>query len=110
MEIPVFSPTIWNTERLGRLSALIVKRWLWYNVIGFRTAVQEIWAVLSCTTTLLCPPSVIKTIHYFPNGDKYSDDITAAQTGIWQSGKGVQVYGAGAYKMLNLNMTGGHAY
>ena len=76
---------------------------------GFRTAVQEIWGRFIMYNDPTLPPSVIKNITTFPNGTSTGDDITAAQTGKWPVWEGGSGDGGGAYKMLNLNMTGGHA-
>jgi hypothetical protein len=53
------------------------------------------------------PASAIKNITTFPNGTTTGDDIDAAGTGVWPVWKGASSDRDGAYKMLNLNMTGG---
>ena len=76
---------------------------------GFRTAMQEIWGRFIIYNDPTLPPSAIKTITTFPNGTSTGDDIAAAQTGKWPVWEGGPSDGGNAYKMLNLNMTGGHA-
>jgi hypothetical protein len=76
---------------------------------AFRTAVQEIWGRLIMYNDPTLPPSVIKNITTFPNGTSMGDSIAAAQTGTWPVWEGGGRDAGGAFKMLNLNMTGGVA-
>ena len=76
---------------------------------GFRTAVQEIWGRFIMYNDPTLPASVIKNISSFSNGTSTGDDISAAGSGnwlVWEGGSGDR---GDSYKMLNLNMTGGHA-
>lgn len=76
---------------------------------GLRTAVQEIWGRFIMYNDPTLPSYVIKSITTYQNGTDTGDDITAAQTGKWPVWEGGSEDGGDAYKMLNLNMTGGHA-
>ena len=76
---------------------------------GFRTAVQEIWGRFIIYNDPTLPASLIKNITTFSNGTSTGDDIVAAQSGKWSVWEGGSRDGGNAYRMLNLNMTGGHA-
>lgn len=76
---------------------------------GFRTAVQQIWGRFIMYDDPTLPSSAIKNITTYPNGTSTGDDIVAAQTGKWPVWEGGSRDGGNAYRMLNLNMTGGHA-
>jgi hypothetical protein len=55
------------------------------------------------------PASLVTNLTTFANGTTSGDNLTAAITGNWPVWEGGNTDGGGAYKMLNLNMTGGHA-
>jgi hypothetical protein len=74
---------------------------------GFRAAVQLIWGRFIIFDDPTLPSQTIKTITTTSNGTATGDDIFAAGTGNWPVWKGEEEGGNG-YKMLNLNMTGGH--
>ncbi|KUJ13183.1 carboxylesterase family protein-like protein [Mollisia scopiformis] len=72
---------------------------------GFRTAVQMIWGRFIMFDDPTLPMDVVKSITMTENGTTTGDDIVAAGTGSWPVwGRG----GEAGYRMLNLNMTGGH--
>jgi hypothetical protein len=54
------------------------------------------------------PASLVASITTLSNGSSTGDDLTAAQTGNWPVWEGGSRASGTAYKMLNLNMTGGH--
>jgi hypothetical protein len=76
---------------------------------GFRTAVQEIWGRFIMYDSPTLPSSVIKNITTYSNGTGTGDNIVASQTGKWPVWEGGPRDDGTSYKMLNLNMTGGHA-
>jgi hypothetical protein len=55
------------------------------------------------------PTSLIKNITTYPNGTSTGDDIVAAETAKWPVWEGGSRDSGNAYKMLNLNMSGGYA-
>ncbi|CZR52852.1 related to esterase [Phialocephala subalpina] len=73
---------------------------------GFRTAVQKIWGRFIMFDDPTLSASVIENITILSNGTRTGDDIVAAGTGHWPVWQGDE--GKDGYKMLNLNMTGGH--
>lgn len=75
---------------------------------GFRTAVQQIWGRFIIYNDPTLPPQIVKSISTLSNGTFTGDDILAAGTGNWPVWKVGDERGGEGYKMLNLNMTGGH--
>jgi hypothetical protein len=76
---------------------------------AFRTAVQQIWGRFVIYNDPTLPASLVTNLTTFANGTSSGDNLTAAITGNWPVWEGGNSDGGGAYKMLNLNMTGGHA-
>jgi hypothetical protein len=76
---------------------------------AFRTAVQEIWGRFVIYDDPTLPDSLINNITTYANGTRTGDELTAVQTGNWPIWEGGNIDGGGSYRMLNLNMTGGHA-
>jgi hypothetical protein len=76
---------------------------------AFRTAVQEIWGRFVIYNDPTLPASLITNITTFSNGSFSGDNLTAAETGKWPIWEGGDRNNEGGYRMLNLNMTGGHA-
>ena len=72
---------------------------------GFREAVQKIWGRFIIFDDPTLPASVVKDITTVPNGTLTGDDLGAAGEGAWPRWEDDTDNG---YKMLNLNMTGGH--
>ena len=75
---------------------------------GFRTAVQEIWGRFIVFNDPTLPAPIVKNIVTLPNGTLTGDNLTAAGEGFWPTWEGDSDNGAASYRMLNLNMTGGH--
>ncbi|TVY16210.1 Lipase 1 [Lachnellula arida] len=76
---------------------------------GFRIAVQKIWGRFIIFDDPTLPASVVKDIVTLPNGTLTGDNLTAAGKGVWPTWEGEgDNDNEGGYKMLNLNMTGGH--
>lgn len=75
----------------------------------FRTAVQMIWGRFIIYNDPTLPEGTIKSITTLSNGTTTGDNIAAAGTGAWPAWKRGHNEGEAGYKMLNLNMTGGHA-
>lgn len=75
---------------------------------GFRTAVQMIWGRFIIYDDPTLPADTIKSITTLSNGTTTDDHIAAAGTGVWPPWEAKNITGEAGYKMLNLNMTGGH--
>ncbi|TVY26803.1 Lipase [Lachnellula hyalina] len=75
---------------------------------GFRTAVQKIWGRFIVFNDPTLPAPIVKNIVTLPNGTLTGDNLTAAGEGFWPTWEGDSNNGAASYRMLNLNMTGGH--
>jgi len=74
----------------------------------FRTMVKMMWGRFIIYDDPTLPASVIEGIITLPNGTVAADNLTAVGEGVWPTWEGDKDSGDG-YRMLNLNMTGGHA-
>lgn len=73
-----------------------------------RTAVQLAWGRFIIYDDPTLPPDIVGSLTTACNGSSTQDELSAMMTGVWPNWLDTSVEGGG-YKMLNINMTGGHS-